>query len=77
MNINIIGPEPELEAFGVAAQRILRFGGNETQVDLYTDTRKTDGWLEYRLDFHNGDGKRIMLIGMIQRAVGQPWEFHS
>jgi hypothetical protein len=74
--VNIVGPEPESEAFGMACRRAHRFAGNQADVNLVTAEREPDGWLEYLLSFQK-EGKQWYLIAMIQRTPGAEWEFHS
>lgn len=76
MIINILGGEPESEAFGMAAQRILHWSSTCT-VDLHVSPRKPDGWLEYLLAFKHPNDEPWITIGMIQRKPGAAWEFHS
>lgn len=77
VRINILGDEPEPEAFGEAAKRLLLWSNNVT-CDLHVMPRTADGWLEYGLEIKSVvDGERNFYIGMIQRTPGAPWEFHS
>lgn len=76
IHIDILGGEPELEAFGEATKRLLRWNG-EVTCDLYVRPRTADGWLEYGLDLKRSTGEREIYIAMIQRTPGAPWEFHS
>ena len=76
IRINILGGEPELEAFGEAAKRLLRWS-NDITCDLHVTPRTADGWLEYGLDLKRATGEHQIFIGMIQRTPGEDWEFHS
>jgi hypothetical protein len=76
MHIDITGPEPEPEALAKAHER-LAFWENAHRAEIHVRDRTKDGWLEYLLCLYRADASRIITIGMIQREVGAPYEFHS
>lgn len=78
MIITIINEaEGEFEAMKAAFGSALRWSSGYN-ADIYVNPRKADGWLEYHVIVkRKEDNTRYMTIGMIQRDIGQPYEFHS
>ncbi len=78
MIINLIGTEDgEQAAMAAACANAIRWTGNHN-ADIYINPRKPDGWLEYHIVIkRKEDNSRYMTIGMVQRDIGQPYEFHS
>lgn len=76
MIICIFG-NPEPEPFGKACQRAVDFGGPHAVVDIHCPDRTSGGWLEYQMSFKDGNGNQNYLLAMIQRGLGQAYEFHS
>lgn len=75
--------EGEVEALAKACERALRWVGGSYNADIYVNARSRGGrdpvgWLEYHIVIkRKEDNARYMTIGMIQRDIGQPMEFHS
>lgn len=79
--------EGEVEALAKACERALRWVGGSYNADIYVNARSKGerapcgdpkGWLEYHIVIkRKEDNTRYMTIGMIQRDIGQPMEFHS
>lgn len=69
--------EGEINAMTAACGNALRWSGSYN-ADIYVNPRQSTGWLEYHIVIkRKEDNTRYMTIGMIQRDIGQPMEFHS
>lgn len=75
MIIQTQGPEPEPEAFGKACAIAARWAGHNATV--YVNPRTAEGWLEYHVDIADANNKRAIMIALIQRHEGAPYESHS
>lgn len=83
MKITLHG-NAEPEAFGKACEKALEFAGPDCTIEITcrpragaSSTREPPGWLEYVINFMDGDEKPWYTLGMIQRGIGAEWEFHS